>query len=227
MCPSPAGRTERGCSRAWAPESCRGQHSSKSAHNGRGASGRPRRDTGAASCYLHVSLETTTPGRAPCCHPGCCGDGGWPRAHGDGNEGAACELTAPGTSPTHAPSRHTHDVTSRKRGHGGGRRARGQKLGAGQRQGQALAVGRLGVPARRLLPLTHTHVLFDLDPVVCGDTEPAVTCQPRAEGPSARAVQETDKPVLLILLNFNGFHFKKLHLSDWKTFTCLWNSVDT
>lgn len=97
---------------------------------------------------------------------------GWPQAHraSDKARGAEFKLTAAGVFHTHTntPSRNTHDVTSGERGHRGGRRAGGQELGAGQGQGQAWAAGRLGVPARRLLPLALARPLGGLNPVVCG-----------------------------------------------------------
>ena len=69
--------------------------------------------------------------------------------------------------------RHTHNVTSREWRHGRRRGARGEKLGAGQRQGQALAVGRLRVSALGLLPITRAYSLFYLNPVVCGEKNTA------------------------------------------------------
>lgn len=66
------------------------------------------------------------------------------------------------------PHRHTYNVTPRKRRHRGGGRAGREQLGAGQRQGQALAVGGLRVSALGLVPVAHTYSLFYLTSVVCG-----------------------------------------------------------
>lgn len=115
-----------------------------SGRTGSPTAGRGSRRGGCSSPRSWGSCRTTQEGEKP---PGC-----W-------------RLNTP--LPTF-PHRHTYNVTPRKRRHRGGRRAGREQLGAGQRQGQALAVGGLRVSALGLVPVAHTYSLFYLTSVVCG-----------------------------------------------------------
>lgn len=79
------------------------------------------------------------------------------------------EITETPTTPQmreRQEQKPAHNVTSRERGHGRRRGARGQQLGTGQGQSQALAVRGAGLPALHLLPIAGGDPLLYLDPVV-------------------------------------------------------------
>lgn len=126
---------------------------------------------------------------------------------------------------------HTHNVTSRKWGHGWSRRAWREELGAGQGQSKALAVGRARLSVLCLLPIARGDSLFDLNPVVWDEKQDQVTAQSRCTScptatirhrhcwvlPCCQCGRQTELVILICFINYS--------VRSWKTLNCVCNNM--